>query len=112
MKIFVSEKEEMFELLENYSGLETLQCGFETSQRPIFQTRLKIKSLEQHDRELLREFAEKLKYTIRLNNSDEETGELAYVVDINCLFEDIDELLEEPVCKENIINELLKERGV
>lgn len=104
MKIYVSDKDTKYYIEYGVDGYEAIVV---TEREPI-----EILSLEQHDKELLREFAEKLKYTIRLNNSDEETGELAYVVDINCLFEDINELLEEPVCKENIINELLKERGV
>lgn len=97
MELFMSDKEEMFELLQHYSGLETLQCGFETSQRPIFQTSLKIKSLEQHDRELL----EELECWIMEQPTNDEYGyENTYFDD----YISVGELLEKI--------EELKERGV
>lgn len=38
---------------------------------------------------------EQLKYNIRLDNSDEETGDMPYVLDTNCLFEQIDNKIKE-----------------
>ena len=38
---------------------------------------------------------EQLKYNIRLDNSDEETGDMSYVVDTTCLFELIDNQIAE-----------------
>ena len=45
------------------------------------------------DNKAIKEFAEKLKYIITLNNTND--GYLDYSVDYNCLMEDIDELVKE-----------------
>ena len=42
---------------------------------------------------VIKEFAEKLKYIITLNNTND--GYLDYSVDYNCLIEDIDELVKQ-----------------